>query len=124
MNVTVQALTFSNAVAQVSERTRSVACPESIAALTRRRSQWKALGAIVNSFALVERGCQRAQRSGVWPGADGFVVIATVRRRSSRRRPGVAVVLAVAVNSVGAGGRIWAKGEASLLVCTSNRIKI
>src|SRR5438874_12331919 len=92
MNVTVQALTFSNAVAQVSERTRAVACPESIAALTRRRSQWKALGAIVNSFALVQRGCQRAQRSRVWPGADGFVVIATVRMRSSQRHPGVAEI--------------------------------
>src|SRR5438045_9440250 len=101
MNVTVQALTFSNAVAQVSERTRAVACPESIAALTRRRSQWKALGAIVNSFALFQRGCQRAQRSRVCRGADGFVLIATVRTRRSPRQPGVAGALARALNRAG-----------------------
>src|SRR4029077_15101244 len=113
----------SNAVAEVSERTRAVACPESIAALTRRRSQWKRLGTIVNSFALVQRGCQRAQRSRVWPGADGFMIAAAVRRRSSKWHPGIAVIIAKAVNGVGAGGRIRNQGAAGLLVSPKNWVK-
>src|SRR4029077_3962155 len=106
MDVTVQTFTFRDAIAQVSERTRAVACAESIAELARRRSKGVTLRAIANCLALVHRVRQRAQRRRVWTGANCLMIGPAVGRRSSQWHPSVAIIIAVAVNSVRAGGRI------------------